>query len=61
MVSDERVDEMIDKFGEMDDAEFEQWIEQQPDADELGKILISLFFAGNPEKNKGGKGDATQS
>ncbi len=41
-VKSDRLDEMLDKFAELSDADFEAWMAEQPDQKELGLALIDL-------------------
>lgn len=50
-MTDERVQLLIQNFQTMDEPEFEQWIESQPDSEELSKELLSLFLTGQDKED----------
>lgn len=47
-LTQKRIDEMLDEFAELEDDEFDAWIEAQPDAHELGMELLDLMRSPEP-------------
>lgn len=43
-MTDVRLKEVLDQFEALPDADFEKWVAEQPDSDEIGKELVSLFI-----------------
>lgn len=51
-MTDQRLQEVLDRFEALPDAEFERWASEQPDADEIAQELLSLFPTGTGEASQ---------
>lgn len=52
MLTEARIDELLDQYERLGEREFDEWLEQQDDADELAEELEGLLLSANLQEPK---------